>query len=196
MSPATRNPALSPPTLAGIAKTPAKSPHAAPGRAGELSPGAVVERIPALIAQVEGALARIQLNQLSAIPASDQSVDRWHIEIPVFCDDRFQSVVIHIERDGANKSRGSLDTWSVSLSVDLGDLGWLHARLALYGGALSATLWAEQAPTATLAGRRLEDLAKALADTGLEINSIRCHHGRPVEPAEARFDEPLLRVSA
>ena len=181
--------ALSPPV-------PSKTPRPAPGHRTEVNAGAGTERIPALIQQVEGALARIQLNQLSSTPTPDQTIDRWYIEIPVLTDGRFHSVTLDIERDPGNQTRGASDAWTVSLSVDLGEAGWLHARLQLHGGELSTTLWAERASTAELVEQRLGRLAKALSASGLELNSIRCHHGRPVDSRGPRVNEPLLRVSA
>ena len=185
-----------PAPLALMAPVPSKTPRPAPGHRTEVNAGAGTERIPALIQQVEGALARIQLNQLSSTPTPDQTIDRWYIEIPVLTDGRFHSVTLDIERDPGNQTRGASDAWTVSLSVDLGEAGWLHARLQLHGGELSTTLWAERASTAELVEQRLGRLAKALSASGLELNSIRCHHGRPVDSRGPRVNEPLLRVSA
>ena len=150
-----------------------------------------------LIRQVEGALARIQLNQLGSLsPAPEQAVDKWHIEIPVLTDNKFQSLILDIEREATSELREGSDTWTVALSVDLAELGWLHARLQLHRGVLNTTLWAEHALTADLASRHLDTLHKSLSASGLELKAIRCHHGCPVESSESRASPPLLQVSA
>lgn len=190
------NATLTPAPVALVTPIPSKTPRPAPGHKTEVTAGAGTERIPALIQQVEGALARIQLNQLSSTPTPEQTIDRWYIEIPVLTDGRFHSVALNIERDPGNQTRGTSDTWTVSLSVDLGEAGWLHARLQLHRGELSTTLWAERESTAELVEQRLGRLANALSGSGLELNSIRCHHGRPVDSGGPRVNQPLLRISA
>lgn len=153
------------------------------------------ERILALIQQTEGALARIQLNQLNSLPTQEHAQARWHIEIPVLNDNQFHSLSLDIEHDAKRKSKHAEDSWTAMLSVDLGDLGWLRAKLQLQQGRLNATLWAEQVYTADLAAVHLDSLGNALCAAGVQLDGIHCHHGRPAEPSESRSQPPLIEIS-
>ena len=151
--------------------------------------------MPALVQRVDGAIAKIQLNQLNSLPIPEQALDQWQIEIPVLTDSRFHTLSLEIEREKSDDAADTTNTWTVALSLDLGQLGWVHAKLQLRRGLLSTTLWAEQANTAKLAERHIDSLGKALGAAGLEMNGIRCHHGRPVEAPIAKAGGPLIQVS-
>ena len=106
-----------------IASVPSKTPRSAPGPKTEVNARAATERLPVLLHQVEGTLARIQLNQLISTPTPKQTINRWDIEIPVLTAGRLHSVTFNIEHDPGTQTRGTSDTWTVSLSVDLGEGG-------------------------------------------------------------------------
>jgi len=59
----------------------------------------VRERIPTMIQHIDGALARIQLNQLNSLPLPEHSPDKCHIEVPLLAKSKFQTLSNEIERD-------------------------------------------------------------------------------------------------
>lgn len=138
-----------------------------------------------LARQTEGALARLQLNQLAALPTPGQPAPLWTLELPVRRDERTGILHLRIEQDQSSNvsSATSKNTWTVTLAMDVDNLGPLHARITLTDQEVSATLWAERDSTVTLLDQHLKELRLDLDHAGLKTGAIRCQPGEPPQAA-------------
>lgn len=136
--------------------------------------------MPELQRQVESALARIQLNQLSSLPDGEQNNPAFVIELPVKDADQTDVLAIKISQEEARKEARELNKlWSVMLSFELNGLGHLYARLTLGGEKIRASLWAEQDHTFTLLQHNMDYLRKRLTDVEFADPEVQCFKGRP-----------------
>jgi len=140
------------------------------------SSGAAAE----LTHQTEGALARLQLNQLTSLPTAEHPAPLWTLELPLRHNGRADLLHMRIEQDQTTKQSGAQNTsWTVSLGLDLDGLGPMHARITLAGERVSTTLWAERGETVALLDKHLDELYHGLTRAGLKTDTIRCQQGEP-----------------
>ncbi len=134
---------------------------------------------PALAMQIEGALARLHVNQLASL-SSPQQLPLWVIELPLRHDNHIDLVQLRIEQNTSSHTPDAQERpWSISLALEPGDLGPLYARITLLGQQVSVTLWAEENTTASLANRNIERLQDDLAQAGFNIGTLHCQQGSP-----------------
>jgi len=155
----------------------------APGNAASLSPtgfnAASELTTPALAMQTEGALARLHVNQLASL-SSPQQHPLWVIELPLRRDNHIDLIQLRIEQDTSSHTPEAQERpWSISLELQVGDLGPLYARITLLGQQVSVTLWAEENTTASLAKRNIEQLQRDLVQAGLTTGTLHCQQGNP-----------------
>lgn len=144
---------------------------------------------PALAMQIEGALARLHVNQLASL-SSPQQHPLWVIELPLRRDNHIDLIQLRIEQDASSHPLEAQERpWSVSLELQLGDLGRLYARITLLGQQVSVTLWAEENATVSLANRNIEQLQHDLVGAGLTTGTLHCQQGNPphAPPRDARL---------
>lgn len=133
---------------------------------------------PALAMQIEGALARLQVNQIASLPNPQQPL--WVIELPLRHGNDIDLVALHIEQDANPSTPESPERpWSISLELAPGDLGPLHARITLLGQQVSVTLWAEENTTAALANHNIGQLQDNLIHAGFNPGIVHCQQGKP-----------------
>lgn len=133
-----------------------------------------------LTRQTEGALARLQLNQLTSLPTTEHPAPLWTLELPLRHNGRADLLHMRIEQDQtAKRSNTQNASWTVSLGLDLDGLGPLHARITLAGERVSTTLWAERGETVALLDKHIDELYHGLARAGLKTDTIRCQQGEP-----------------
>ncbi len=149
-----------------------------------------------MIAEAEGALARIQVHQLGAVKVADAPVAVWRMELPMMVARELQTIHVRIERDASAAEEPADPAWAVDVRVNLGARGDLAARVSYVGGVISTALWAEESTTAELIAGRLDELRRDLADAGLSVGSVHCWPGRPPPPEEDRIGAALLEVRA
>jgi hypothetical protein len=129
--------------------------------------------------QVDGALARLELMQLSAHP-SDGGGACWLIEMPVRQDRGIDLWQLRVEREPTDGSDGrQTPAWTATLSFDLNGLGPVHARVTVRGAKVSTLFRARRAATADLYSRALEKLAALYQAHGLGVGALACHVGEP-----------------
>ncbi len=130
---------------------------------------------------LEGAVARVQANQLASLPTDEGAPRTWVVEIPVRQPPEGSVVKLRIQQETAQHEENDRPYWSVNLSVEPPLLGPIHARIALGGEKISTTLWVEKASTLRLVQRHLGDLDKGLHRAGLKTEPVCCHAGEPPE---------------
>lgn len=141
--------------------------------------------------QTEGALARVQLNQLSSLPQERQAGMEWLVELPVRREQETDVWNLRISRHaGHDDQRGQADAgggWSVMLAFDLPGIGPLQTRVNLRGDQISAQFFSRAPGTLALVQEHLPLLQARLRQAGLGIDELSCHHGQiPTTAAPAR----------
>ena len=143
---------------------------------------------------VEGALARVQLNQLSSLP-QERLAPEWLIELPVRRGDATDVWGLRIardERDGGQEDAAAKDAgaWTVMLAFDLPGLGPMQSRISLRGDRVSAQFFSPIQDVLPRINEQLPRLQARLQQAGLQVAELTCHQGRiatPVAPAKARI---------
>jgi hypothetical protein len=155
-------------------------------------PGEAPASLTSLLRDVDGLLARVQLNQVASAHAQSQAQPVWVLEIPVRHGDRPDTLRLEIAREDDAAENGRPEAWSVWLNVSPGDLGPLHARVALHGEQISVRLWAERESTATLFRDQMDALGAALRRDGLNTGVLECRSGLPPDRAAIALPVGLL----
>ncbi len=140
---------------------------------------------------LEGAVARVQTNQLASLPTDEGTPRAWVVEIPVRQPPEGSVVKLRIQQETNGHEDSDLPYWSVNLSVEPPRLGPIHARISLGGEKISTTLWVEQASTLKLVQRHLGDLDNSLRKAGLATEPVCCHGGEPPD-----FANPPLTAAS
>jgi len=156
-----------------------------------LSVEALPRLLGALLQDVEGALARVQLQQLASQASEGEQRHVWLLEVPIRRDGVADVWQFRIQRDAED---GSEDAdgggWTLELAFDLDGLGPVRARMQLQAGHISTRFWAEWAATAGLFRGALHELRTMLEAAGVPIGTLVCHNGTP--PAGGRCDSAGL----
>lgn len=135
-----------------------------------------------LLRQSEGALARIQLNQLSSLAHEGQAAAGWPIELPVRRDGHVDLWSLSIRRDpdrgGTGAAEENTPGWSVTLAFELPGLGPMQARVALRGTRITAQFFSPVQTIPPLVRAHLPLLDARLRAAGLEVGELGCSDGR------------------
>ena len=163
--------------------------HVAPAPA-----GAIETSHPALLKQLEGALARIGLHQVATAENFNEGQNLWQLEIPVRHGNAVEIVALTIEKETARNSADTADedAWSVNLSLDLPNLGSLQSRISMDKQGLSTTFWTRSRHNLSLIENRLPELRRNLELHGIEINQFKCLDGQQPTAHAAKADGPLI----
>lgn len=145
--------------------------------------------------QVESALARIQLHQLTSLIEQEGARSVWILELPVRDGETVQLVHFRIEKEQSSDEQQSEESFSIVFSVQLQALGGVQARLTLSGNSISVVLRAERNATVKLARARLDDLCGRLQQTGLTPESVVCLHGLHLDDTPD-IHTPLVDIQA
>lgn len=146
-----------------------------------------------LLHQAEGALARLQLNQLASLPAAGDERAVWTTELPVRRDGGSDVIGLRIEQERDKGSKeAARHNWTVSLAFDLPGLGPVRARVSARGEQVAATFWAEREETVRLFQEHLDMLHRQLTDAGLEVGALACHTGVPADAVHNAYPRRLL----
>jgi len=158
-------------------------------------PGDLVET---LMRYVVGALARTRVHQLGAHPESQRqsdsgAVQAWSVEIPIAHGGRLDALEMQVEDHGRREGpQGPERLWQVLMSLELEQVGAMHALLRLSGARLATTLWVENPATLVAARDTLAELGDCLRAEGVEVTRLECLPGTP--PPRARVHDALLDV--
>jgi hypothetical protein len=146
---------------------------------------------------VEGALARIQLNQLASLPQDDGARLCWQLELPLRLGQELHDWGIRVERDATGGGRGeAAASWTVRLAFDLEPLGPVQVRVRLEAGGVSGTFRAERGETVGLIDGRLDLLRRRLEAVGLEVTGLSSLRGLVRPPTPSFRDVPLVDETA
>ncbi len=172
---------------------PMPQPRSLPGDIASYSENQIQDLLRNLI---EAALTRLTLHQIASVENARESKLRWLAEIPLH--DGEYSDVLHlcITREDHGADNEAQDRWSAELALDLPALGPIRARVSLYKGKISSTLWAENTNTVEKLNSSLSRLEEALEACGMKIMSLACYAGKPVASERIYAPQPLIDVQA
>ena len=149
-----------------------------------------------LMRQVEGVLARGQVQQLNSLHAEQQVRPMWAMELPLRSDQGIDLFDLRIERD---KQQGEEYTevmpWSITLAFDLHGLGPVRAVVSLRGDQISTRFWAEHPETNLLFNQHLDLLHSQLSHAGINVGKLECQCGTLPEATD-NMDPVLLDEKA
>lgn len=141
-----------------------------------------------LFRHAEGSLARVHLNQLASLPTEESSRQVWQFEVPVKHQDHVDSFLIRLEQEqGKNRGDDTKPIWYVSLTFDIEPLGPVKAKISMHKDEVSTMFLAEKAESAELLNKRMAELSKAFADSGLSVGKLLASHGnaQPEKPQQS-----------
>lgn len=146
----------------------------------------------------EGAVYRIQSQQLHQASAQLEQPGLLALEFPVRGEQRFDLLRLQVGKDsrrGGEDEQASV--WQVVVDLDLGDAGPLQAHVTLRGGSISATLRVQDTSTADCARIRLPELGGRFEQAGLQVGELACLNATPLAPAADESDNgALIEVEA
>lgn len=129
--------------------------------------------------QVDAALARIQVGQLSVAAHDAGAGPYWLVELPVRNGGAADVLQLRIEREPRRGEQDRSEAWALTVAMDLAGLGPLYARVSYAQGRIGTRMWAESAGTHRLIERYAPVLEQNLKDAGLEVSAISCVQGAP-----------------
>jgi hypothetical protein len=162
----------------------ARPEHAPPDREAETATPATARLLSDIGRQLEGALARIQWEQLASLPADGEPRQVWHLQLPLGDPGSPRDgVSLRFEHEPGQGRTAAAERWSVALQFSLEPIGPLHVRLTLAEGAVASAFWAERAESVAVIRDHLPMLEAALNAAGLQVGRLSAQAGRPPQPA-------------
>ena len=159
-----------------------------PDMPGPLSVGAQHAQLAdSLKGAMEGALARVHLNQLTSLQAQDGERPFWVMEIPLPASQGQTPLKLRLERETDRQGSGGApgeQGWRLDLDFSMEPLGPLRASVLMRGQHLNVRLWAERPDTLVQVRENLDVLQSGLQRTGLEVDHLACYPGQPAPREE------------
>jgi hypothetical protein len=150
-----------------------------------------------LLRKVEGALARIQVNQLSSLPDDQKQVQAWQFDIPMHNEKHTDLIRIAVEQDRNPKKNHAATGWRVSIQLGLKELGPILVRMALDNiDQISVRFWTEQLRTCDRIQQAMPKLEQAFLHAGLKVRDMGVHQGIPEHSPSPMSPSPLLDEKA
>jgi hypothetical protein len=134
-----------------------------------------------LLKQLDGAIARIQTNQLISLPQEDPARQSWQFELPIRQGELIDLMRIQVEKDATFSTEEETSSWNLTLRMNLRELGAMRVQLRLRGEAISSVFWAQELSTNQLIKTNLATLRKAFEKTGLEVKKLETYHTKVAE---------------
>ncbi|MCW8918211.1 MAG: flagellar hook-length control protein FliK, partial [Gammaproteobacteria bacterium] len=150
--------------------------------------------------QSESSLARVQMNQLTALQAQQRGEEAaLTLELPLFSGKESDVVQLQIRRETKQDAGEAEACWSVTLKLDNDEYGVIRAVVSLAAGKVATTFWCEQPPTQQHFAQHLEELRHRLREQGLEPGQTQAFAGQPPPadtPHGTRHNDHLINTRA
>ncbi|HEY4732708.1 MAG TPA: flagellar hook-length control protein FliK [Gammaproteobacteria bacterium] len=143
---------------------------------GQQSPSQIIEE---LAQQVKGAIARLQIHQVSSLPTEDNPYPALSFELPLQFENHLDLMQVRIYQDRTSKTAEIPERWSASLAMEMESLGAVYATVTISQRQVWTTLWAEHKSTADIVNQHLQELYKGYNRAGLDAGMTHCNHGTP-----------------
>lgn len=149
-----------------------------------------------LLKQLDGALARVQTNQLASLPQDESSRQVWQFELPLLHKDQVDLLQITVNKDGDRSQDDPTAVWNLTLQMNLQTLGPMRVQLRLQDKALATVIWSEQPDTTKLVESHLVKLQQAFEQAGLEVTRLQAYQTKIEERDLVPRDTSLLSEKA
>jgi len=149
---------------------------------------AVLSTLEGLQKELEGAIAKITLNQLAVCLPGDSSQQVWSFDIPVRFKESVATLSLSIYRDSQSKNQPpEQQDWKATLSVTAPKLGLVEAELFLRGKKVSIVIFSEQVQTINAINAQMDQLRTGLESRGMDVSVLLGRNGEltPKSPDHA-----------
>ncbi|MET0091586.1 MAG: flagellar hook-length control protein FliK [Candidatus Thiodiazotropha sp.] len=173
---------------------PAPMPGQTPTAAVESNP--TVKLLLDLFKHLDGAVARIQTNQLHSLASEDGGRPIWQFELPIRHDNGVDLFQFRISPDAQHASKDVSSGWRLTLHMNLTPLGPMKVQLHLIGERVSTIIWSQNPGTSERVGQHLDTLRRGLESAGLEVTKLASYQGSADNEHELPSDHTLLNEKA
>lgn len=156
-------------------------------------------RLQVLLREVETAIARVQMNQLTMVREADNPTQPqvWLMDVPLRDKHQLQWMQLQLQQ-GSKQNQQEEEQWQVTLNLETQNLGKLRASIGLQATNVSVALTAEDPIAVALLEANIDLLQEKLAALNLQVRQLSCHCA-PVEwlsPVSQSFNsDALLDIS-
>lgn len=156
-------------------------------------------RLQVLLREVETAIARVQMNQLTMVREADNPTQPqvWLMDVPLRDKEQLQWMQLQLQQ-GSKQNQQEEEQWQVTLNLETQNLGKLRASIGLQATNVSVALTAEDPMAVALLEANIDLLQEKLAALNLQVRQLSCHCA-PVEwlsPVSQSFNsDALLDIS-
>lgn len=196
---ATRSPGKSPQQTARelperlplLART-VPDPAALSSRTVPSEPGAAnddIEPLRQLARVVDGAIAKIETNQLKTVAALFEGQAQMHFDLPLLFDDGHRELRLQVFHEDADAAARTGESNTIVLEVPLDDGASLRAALTLTGEDLSVRLWSDDAAVRSMIGARRDELVHKLHANGLGNVGLTLVELKPFDDWSRKFSQ-------
>ena len=160
------------------------------------------ELIEMVLKQLNGGLAKIQLQQLQSVGSQNQwsnpvnIQNSWLLDLPIFNNPNVDSFNIRIDQEddqAAHENGKTENGWVITLRFDLDKLGPITVRARLVGLQVSMDVWSKRPAIVSMIKKEFVTFEQALFAKGLDVKSLACHSGELKEPRPV-VEHSLLHV--
>lgn len=156
-------------------------------------------RLQVLLREVETAIARVQMNQLTMVREAENPTQPqvWLMDVPLRDKQQLQWMQLQLQQ-GAKQDQQGTEQWQVTLNLETQNLGKLRASIGLKATIVSVALTAEDPRAVALLEENIELLHDKLAALDLQVQQLSCHCA-PVQwltpVSQAGTSDALLDIS-
>ncbi len=140
---------------------------------GDIPAEAVAGRLAQQTAAASARQLLMQAGSTAQRADPDKAGPHWLFELPLASAQGPAAAQFEIDADEAKDGQGpDAQTWRARFSLDLAGAGPVHAKVALRGGKLRVSLWAERDATRSSLDQAREELLDELGEEGLEAQVV------------------------
>ncbi len=177
-----------------VPQSPTPVPAQPPATAAEPNP--TVKLLLDLFKHLDGAVARIQTNQLHSLATEDSGRPIWQFELPVQQENGIDLFQFRITPDAHHGRKELASGWRLTLHMNLSPLGPMKVQLHLVGERVSTVIWSENPETSQRVVNHLDTLRRGLEAAGLEVSKLAAYQGSAANEQELPSDHTLLSEKA
>lgn len=132
----------------------------------------VAPDLDALARKVEGALARVVMDQLASLPNSDEAFRQLQLTLPFHEGNHQDAAQLVLTREKGRNDTEMEDYWAVDLELHPPGLGAFCGRLVWNRGKLETYLWSDVAATTAHIASHTEVLEARYRQAGLDVSHL------------------------
>ncbi len=158
-------------------------------KAGADDAGEDIESLRRLTRLVDGAIAKIETNQLKTVAAWFDGDTQLHFDLPVVFDDGHRDLRLQVFSEDTTATTPGGESNTIALEVPLDDDKTLRAAVTLTGEDLSVRLWSDDAGVRAMIGQRRDELVNSLRANGLENVGVSLVELQPFDDWSRKFSQ-------